>query len=455
MRTPLPEPWLVDLVARLPPGSPTRMGPSTTNANRTCLARTVASLPRDNMSLDNDTEECPIAAGAGSPRPTDSRRTNGGHKREVFVTGSTGFVGSRLCEVLHASRGYEPRPFVHSSGTSSYIARYPLRLALGDLMDWSSIRRGMDGCSFVVHLARGSKQVMIEGLKNVLRAAVDAGVSRFVHVSSVAVYGSDPPPAARFEAARPRRTGEPYGDLKLEQEELVTSYCTRVGLPFVILRPPHISGPLSHFVRAVARGLAAGTLPIVEHGANVCNLVFIDNFIEAVLLSLEREGAAGETFFIVDKERVVWRKCLEDFADMLGVTVPRATPDQIAMPTSSGVRASFRAMARIARSHEFRSAVLGMPAVRTVASVVAERYAGLSPKQQSYIRRRLAPVSALPSRSSALPVYDATDYLIVSQRRNVVHAYEKAERLLGYTAPVGYAEALTMTRNWLQFAGVI
>jgi nucleoside-diphosphate-sugar epimerase len=146
----------------------------------------------------------------------------------------------------------------------------------------------MDGCSYVVHLARGPDRVMIDGLENVLRAAVDARVRRFVHVSSVAVYGDNPSPSARWETAPAFKTGNPYGDIKLEQERLVGSYGKRFGLPFVILRPPHILGPYSHFVNAVNQTLRAGVLPILDGGVNVCNAVYIDNLIEAVLLSLAR-----------------------------------------------------------------------------------------------------------------------------------------------------------------------
>ena len=56
--------------------------------------------------------------------------------------------------------------------------------------------------------------------RNLLRASVAARVKRFVHVSSVAVYGDNPPAAARYETAPTRKTGNDYGDLKLEQEEL-------------------------------------------------------------------------------------------------------------------------------------------------------------------------------------------------------------------------------------------
>ena len=308
----------------------------------------------------------------------------------ILVTGATGFVGSRLCEVLHLNTDYRARAFVRSSGTAAYIAKYPLDLALGDLTDLASVRRAMEGCTAVVHLARGSEQVMRTGLKNVLRAAVEAKVERFVHVSSVAVYGDNPPPAAAFETAPASKTGNPYGDIKLEQEEFVTSYGRRFGLPIVILRPPHILGPYSHFMDALTQRLKAGLLPLVDGGEQICNLVYVDNLIQAILLALVRPEAVGETFFITDKEKVTWKICLDGFGAMLGVDVPRATVSQLARPSRPGTRDALAGLSSILKSSEFRSALSALPATRMVSHVLHRGYAALPDQAKYAVRRRLA-----------------------------------------------------------------
>ena len=386
---------------------------------------------------------------------TASLSTHTQRGESVLVTGGTGFVGSRLCEVLHLTTDYQPRAFVHSSGKASYIARYPLAFAIGDLTDLSSVRRAMVGCSSVVHLARGSNPVMTTGLEHVLRAAVEARVRRFIHVSSVAVYGDNPPASARWESAPASKTGNDYGDIKLEQERLVASYGRRFGLPFVILRPPHVLGPSSHFVDALSQRLRAGALPIVDGGVNVCNLVYIDNLIEAILLSLEKDEAVGEIFFVTDKERVTWRRCLEDFGAMLGLSVPYATADQLDVPVGSSTRDSVVRMTRVLLSHEFRSAVLGIPAVGAVGRLLYNGYTTLPERHRSYLRSRLKTPEPPSGPRAQSARYDATDYLIASQRRHVVHACDKAERILGYAAPVGYSKAMAITQDWLHFARVI
>jgi UDP-glucose 4-epimerase len=105
----------------------------------------------------------------------------------------------------------------------------------------------MDECEAVVHLARGEVSVMVRGLENLLKSAVKQKISRFVHVSSVAVYGDVPPPESVSEAAPIRHCDNLYEREKWKQELRVRRCGRRHGLPAVILRPPNIWGPYSHF----------------------------------------------------------------------------------------------------------------------------------------------------------------------------------------------------------------
>jgi predicted dehydrogenase/nucleoside-diphosphate-sugar epimerase len=456
-RTALSESWVSDSLPRRssacwepPRGTPTQRSEEQRDDARLLTRDTPVSLTSDDpLAIDPPAVHRALTSG-----PVERHRHPQG-KRCVLVTGSTGFVGSRLCEVVHCTTDYQLRPFIHSTGRASYIARYPLHFTTGDLTDLSTVRRAIEGCSSVVHLARGSDRVMIDGLKNVLRAAVEAKVTRFIHVSSVAIYGSDPPAAARYETAPARKTMSAYGNIKLEQEKLVSSYGRRFGLPFVILRPPHIFGPYSHFVADLTQRLKANALPLVDGGVNVCNLVYIDNLVEGILLSLESEHAVGETFFITDKERVTWKECLEQFAAMLGVAVPCATSDQLKYRRAPGSRESLRRISQVLLSREFRAALMGFPPIGAVGAALYDRYERLPAKQRRYVQSWLNPPVVTHHMKTTMPRYDGTDHLIAAQRRTVVHACDKAERLLGYTAAIRHIQAMRMTREWLQFARVI
>src|SRR5438132_1231321 len=121
--------------------------------------------------------------------------------QRILVTGAAGFIGCRLCEVLMLTRAFEPRAFVHSTGSAARLARFPVDMVVGDLCDADLVQRAVRECDAVVHLAWGSDKVMRRGLENVLRAAAKQGVRRLVHMSSVAVFGNEPPPESKFESA--------------------------------------------------------------------------------------------------------------------------------------------------------------------------------------------------------------------------------------------------------------
>src|SRR5262249_15112454 len=162
----------------------------------------------------------------------------------------------------------------------------PIETVCGDLCDADLVQRAVRDCDAVVHLAWGSAHVMTRGLENVLRAAARQRVRRLVHLSSVAIFGNNPPPESRFETAPLRQTALVYGNQKLRQELRVLRYGKKHRLPTVILRPPNVYGPFSPFTLGLINKIRAGKMAIVDGGDNPCNLVYVDNLIQAVLLAL-------------------------------------------------------------------------------------------------------------------------------------------------------------------------
>src|SRR5947209_16553700 len=113
-----------------------------------------------------------------------------------LVTGATGFIGSHLVESLLTS-GTEVRGFVRNADGAAYLRTCAAEAALGDLTDLASLREAMKGIDVVFHLGahvsdwgprRPFNAATIEGAENALLAASEAGVSRFLHVSSIVVY---------------------------------------------------------------------------------------------------------------------------------------------------------------------------------------------------------------------------------------------------------------------------
>lgn len=117
---------------------------------------------------------------------------------KCFVTGATGFLGSHVARQLH-SRGAELRLLIRPSSRTENIADLTAERVIGDLRDVESLKRGMDGCEFVFHVAADYRlwavngqelyQSNVEGTRNILQAARDSGVRRVVYTSSVATMG--------------------------------------------------------------------------------------------------------------------------------------------------------------------------------------------------------------------------------------------------------------------------
>ncbi len=180
--------------------------------------------------------------------------------KRVFVTGAGGFIGSHLCERL-LQEGAEVTAFVRYTSRSSdgllALARPDVRAAIrkihGDLRDPAAIHRAVAGHEIVFHLGAliaipysyvhptEVAEVNVMGTVNVLNAARDAGVSRFVHTSTSEVYGTARTVPIRED--HPLTGQSPYSASKIGADALVESYHRAFGLPVTTLRPFNTFGP--------------------------------------------------------------------------------------------------------------------------------------------------------------------------------------------------------------------
>src|SRR5882724_2037951 len=108
----------------------------------------------------------------------------------ILVTGAGGFVGGTLVEALHFAGDYCVHAGIARWSSAPRIARLPVTLIQCDVLKPGELGKAFTGVDYVIHCAAGEDlRIIVEGTKNVLRAAARAGVKRVVHISSVAVYG--------------------------------------------------------------------------------------------------------------------------------------------------------------------------------------------------------------------------------------------------------------------------
>jgi dihydroflavonol-4-reductase len=173
---------------------------------------------------------------------------------KVFVTGGNGFIGSRTVHRLHAE-GHEVRCLLRESSKVHRIEGVSFERHIGDLRDVESLRAGMDGCEGVIHLASISawdqirsplmRQVVVDGTRNVLQAALDAGGLKTVFVSSVTALGGTKQPEVMDEGATFDLPEEPfvYAHAKRDAEAICRHFAQDKGLPVVIVYPCEVWGP--------------------------------------------------------------------------------------------------------------------------------------------------------------------------------------------------------------------
>ena len=228
----------------------------------------------------------------------------------VLVTGANGFVGRSLCECLSA-HGHVVVPAVRRV---SGLAGEMVVGEFGGATDWASV---LAACDTVVHLAarvhvmndRAQDPLALyratntEATLNLARQAAQAGVRRFVFISTIKVNGEGHDAAYReTDVPAPE---DAYAISKWEAEQGLRQIAADTGLEVVILRPPLVYGPgvkanFLRLLRTVARGWP---LPL---GAirNRRSLLYLGNFVHAIRLCVEHPAAAGQTFLLDDGEAV-------------------------------------------------------------------------------------------------------------------------------------------------------
>jgi len=261
----------------------------------------------------------------------------------VLVTGATGFVGSAVARQLVA-RGEAVRVLVRAASDRRNIADLPVEVVEGDLRDAASLARAVRGCRALYHVAADYRmwvprpaeiyETNVAGSVRLLRAAAEAGVTRMVYTSSVAVLGlhADGTPADEESPVELDHMIGHYKRSKYLAEEAVRRLVAEQKLPVVIVNPSTPIGP--HDIKPTPTGrmiveASTGRMPaFVDTGLNV---VHVDDVAAGHLQAFDR-GTIGERY-VLGGENLTLREILAEIARLSGRRPPRlCLPHGLVLP---------------------------------------------------------------------------------------------------------------------------
>jgi len=246
----------------------------------------------------------------------------------VLVTGATGFIGRHLIQRL-ISEGRHVRALALPNEDTSAIESHGIEIVHGDIGDASAVERAAENCQLVFHLAAKTealgllsrKEVQITnvgGTENVARAAVRAGVQRFVFCSSVAVYGRIIKNRMIDENTE-TNPDSPYGESKLLAERIVQPSRERDGLPAVVARISTVWGPGNASGLGLFRSIASGHFHLIGDGTNYHHIADVSDVVEGLLLCGSVKGVEGRTYILAGSESVQLRELVQMIGEEVGV----------------------------------------------------------------------------------------------------------------------------------------
>jgi len=237
-------------------------------------------------------------------------------KKYTLVTGGTGFIGSHLVENL-LSRNRKVRvlamktPLEEIENENLEVIREKgAEIVYGDLRDRESLDKSVQDVDIIFHLAAISRPMNIPvhvyydtneiGTKNLLEACKNIKLKRFIHVSTVSVLGVSQEGRPLKEDDFQKPTGD-YGLSKLKGEQLALEYYKNHDIPVVVIRPPLTYGPRCLARLIIFKFVQKRLFPLFKKGQAHMEFCYVDNMVQALLLTESRQDILGEVFNISDE----------------------------------------------------------------------------------------------------------------------------------------------------------
>ena len=285
---------------------------------------------------------------------------------KIFLTGATGFLGEYALDRLLKEK-HSVRALVLSRESTAHMKN--IEIVEGDITAPETFRGSLKGCDAVIHLAgavgygqtlENCINVNINGTRNIAAEAVSCGVRRFIHCSSVSVYGRVSG-VDLFEDAPYRKINDPYGDTKIEAEKTLLEM--KENLDITIFRPTVIYGKGDRvFLPRLAERIKSGKFKIIGNGENRITLIHAHDVARAITMVLNNKKTYGKIYNLSNTDNLPVNELAALIAETVGYEkMLEHVPYHVALTAAGVMEFLFPLLGKTPPVPRFAVRILGLP----------------------------------------------------------------------------------------------
>jgi NADH dehydrogenase len=211
----------------------------------------------------------------------------------LLITGGTGFVGSHIVK-RSLDQGWDVKLLIHRQKKEEFSQHPKITQAVGDILQPHTLIPALEGVKAIIHLVgiivetktASFEQIHYQGVKNLVEAAKEVGIKRFIHMSAL---GSSIQGASRYHQTKGKA-----------EEYLKTS-----GMDYTIFRPSIIFGPEDQFINWLCRLIRySPIIPIIGSGANKIQPIYVEDVAEVFVQALDKPETIGQSYDLGGPEQL-------------------------------------------------------------------------------------------------------------------------------------------------------
>jgi len=250
---------------------------------------------------------------------------------KAFVVGGTGFIGSHIVKDL-ISKEIQVRVLIRRNSNFSHLSHKGIEFKHGNILDVASLRE----CTKDVDLVYSAFGILgkwgipeqmywdinTKGVKNLLESCLNFKIKQFIHISSAGVLGPLPDDTIADESF-PFNPSNVYERSKCEAEKEILDCGEKQGIPFTIIRPEFVYGPVDTHVLGLFKSIRAKRFVLLGNGKSFLHPTYIDDLIQGISRCTDNKNAIGKIFLITGDRPITVKELAKIIAEELNVRFPK------------------------------------------------------------------------------------------------------------------------------------